>query len=605
MTITAYCLDCKHLAAYHPTQLNCPVCDSQWLEAHYDYENIRASLPEKLAARPFNLWRYRELLPVLQYNPDLTIGEGGTPLIRAVNLGMMLGCPNIFIKDERQGPTSSFKDRQAAVNIAALKEAGITEIVLASTGNVSIAYSAYAARAGIKLWAFLTSLVPAEKMREVALYGTQVVKVTGSYDQAKKLAAEFARQRGLYLERGARSIPSVEAMKTIAFEIAEQLTGLERNGESIAPLPQVQPAPWQTPDWYFQSISGGLGPLGVQKGFYELYEMGLIDRVPAIGGIQTDGCAPMVHAWKANKDTAEPVLSPRTHIATLSTGDPGRTYTLLRQRMLSAPRRAALQQPHPAGIFESVSDEETFRTMHILAKMEGISVEPASAVAFTGLIKLVRAGIIQPTDTVVINCTGHTMPVEGIILGEGWARNISVPGAAPSSQQPGAGAAATQPAPETPQEGLLSALNQVSSDRFSSVLIVDDTDDARRLIRRILQSQGSFALLEASNGRQALELASLENPDLIILDLMMPELDGFAVLDALKANPATAHIPVVVVTAKELTGEERRRLGSQVDLLMQKGQFMSDELLKEVRAIVEEEQPVQERAQPAIREQRN
>ncbi len=148
----------------------------------------------------------------------LSTWERGTPLIHAQNLGLMLGLPRLYIKDERQGPTGSFKDRQAALSIAAMKEAGITEAVLASTGNVAIAYSAYAARAGIKLWAFLTSLVPAEKMREVALYGTQVVKVTASYDQAKQLAAEFARQRGLYLERGSRSIPSVEAMKTISFE---------------------------------------------------------------------------------------------------------------------------------------------------------------------------------------------------------------------------------------------------------------------------------------------------------------------------------------------------------------------------------------------------
>ena len=98
---------------------------------------------------------------------------------------MMLGSQSIYIKDERQGPTASFKDRQAAVTVAALKEAGVTEFVLASTGNVAISYSAYAARAGIKLWAFLTSLVPAAKMREVALYGTQVIKITGSYDQAK------------------------------------------------------------------------------------------------------------------------------------------------------------------------------------------------------------------------------------------------------------------------------------------------------------------------------------------------------------------------------------------------------------------------------------
>jgi threonine synthase len=568
--IKAACLDCGHEAPYSPTLLTCPACASQWLEAHYDYPSIGARWPELLVGRPFDLWRYRELLPVLEYNPSLTMGEGGTPLIRATNLGMMLGCPNLYIKDERQGPTSSFKDRQAAVNIAALKEAGITEVVLASTGNVAISYSAYAARAGIKLWAFLTSLVPAEKMREVAIYGTQVVKVTASYDQAKKVAAEYARQRNLYLERGARSIPSVEAMKTIAFEIAEQITAAvistEDGKRSMAPAehPAELASPWIAPDWYFQSISGGLGPLGVLKGFYELREMGLIDRIPAIGGVQTAGCAPMVHAWKQNQDTATPVVSPRTHIATLSTGDPGRTYTLLRQRMLAG----------SGGLFESVSDEETFRTMHILAKLEGLSMEPAAAVAFAGLIKLVRHGQVKPTDTIVVNCTGHTMPIERTILGEGWARNVILP---------------TPTVAETPgiaeQEGLLAALSRVTDDRFPHILIVDDTEDARRLIRRILQSQGNYTIFEAANGRQAIEMAEKELPDLIILDLMMPEVDGFAVLDALKANAQTAPIPVIVVTAKTLTSEEKERLSGQIHALMQKGEFMNDELLEEIRSL--------------------
>jgi threonine synthase len=555
MSIQAVCLDCGQNTPYAPSLLNCPACQSQWLEARYDYEMIAAKWPKILARRPFELWRYRELLPTLRYNPDLSMGEGGTPLIRAVNLGMMLGCPNIYIKDERQGPTASFKDRQGAVNIAALKEAGVTEVVLASTGNVAMAYSAYAARAGIKLWAFLTSLVPAEKMREVALYGTQVVKVTASYDQAKKVAAEYARQRNLYLERGARSIPSVEAMKTIAFEICEQLWQQQPEAERGDQL-----VGFRAPDWYFQSVSGGLGPLGVQKGFHELFRMGLIEKTPAIAGIQTEGCAPMVHAWKEGRDTAEPVTSPRTHIATLSTGDPGRTYTLLRQRMLS----------NGGGLFESVSDEETFRAMHILAKMEGLSVEPAAAVAFAGLIKLARNGSIRPDEVIVVNCTGHTMPIERLILGEGWARNVVL-----SSQ-----------AAEFPQEGLLAALSKVTDDRFPTVLIVDDTEEARRLIRRILQAQGNYTLHEAANGRQALEIARKELPDLVILDLMMPEMDGFAVLDALKADTATAPIPVIVVTAKELTPEEKERLRGQVQTLLQKGEFMSDELQEEVRALI-------------------
>jgi len=207
LSVITECQDCGHRYPYFPSTQICPRCGSQWSEARYDLEDIGRTLINSLHERPFDLWRYRELLPVQNPNPVLRMGEGGTPLIRAANLGMMLGCPNIYIKDERQGPTNSFKDRQAAVGITALKEAGITEMVLASTGNVAISYSAYAARAGIKLWAFLTSLVPAEKMREVAIYGTQVVKVTASYDQTKQVAAEFARQRGLYFERGSRSIP--------------------------------------------------------------------------------------------------------------------------------------------------------------------------------------------------------------------------------------------------------------------------------------------------------------------------------------------------------------------------------------------------------------
>ncbi|MDH5607464.1 MAG: pyridoxal-phosphate dependent enzyme, partial [Anaerolineae bacterium] len=183
------CLDCGHQSPYTATSTHCPKCNGEWRSTIYDLDTLKKTLPAKLKERPFDLWRYRELLPVRTTNPEITLGEGGTPLIRAVNLGMMLGCPHIYIKDERQGPTASFKDRQAAVTIAALKEAGVTEAVIASTGNVAISYSAYAARAGIKLWAFITSLVPPVKMLEAALYGTQVVKVTGNYDQAKQVAA--------------------------------------------------------------------------------------------------------------------------------------------------------------------------------------------------------------------------------------------------------------------------------------------------------------------------------------------------------------------------------------------------------------------------------
>src|SRR5512135_1040651 len=272
MSFVIKCLDCGHVSPFFPASTDCPRCGSQWREAEYDYEALAMTLPLQLPSRPFDLWRYRELLPVRNTNPSLKLGEGGTPLIQATNLGMMLGTPNIYIKDERQGPTGSFKDRQAAVTIAALKEAGITEMVAASTGNVAISYSAYAARAGVKLWAFVTSLVPAVKMREIALYGSQVVKVTGSYDEAKRVAAEFARQRNLYQDLGPRTITSIEAMKTIAFEIAAQLISFEaRRPDQRVPRPA-----WRAPDGYVQSISVWMVPLGVYKGFRGLQTMGLI-----------------------------------------------------------------------------------------------------------------------------------------------------------------------------------------------------------------------------------------------------------------------------------------------------------------------------------------
>lgn len=543
------CLDCGSTAPFSASQPACPHCGSLWREARYDYDSLKTRLPDLVKQRPFDIWRFQELLPVNSPGRELTLGEGGTPLIPAANLGMMLGCPHVYVKDERQGPTASFKDRQAAITVAALKEAGIGEFVIASTGNVAISYSAYAARASIKLWAFLTSLVPAAKMREVAIYGTQVIKITGSYDQAKQLAAEFAQRRGLSIDLGARTITCIESMKTLAFEIAEQLA-MEQDGK----------VRWQAPDWYIQSVSGGMGPLGVIKGFHELHQMGFVDKQPKIAAIQAEGCAPMVHAWKQDKEIASPVLSPHTLIATLATGNPGRTYTHLRRRMLE----------HGGGVFESVTDSEAFRAMHFLAKMEGLSIEPAAAVAFAGLVKLVRSGIIKPHETVVVNCTGHTMPIERNILGEGWARDLVAP----------------QGYEEASEEGLLAALNKVSLDRFPRIAIVDDNEDVRRLIRRILQSQGNYTLYEATNGQEAVALARRERPNLIILDLMMPEMDGFSVINELERDPDTAEIPIIVVTAKELSPAEKEHLRGHIQTLMQKGDFLSDELLDEVRALL-------------------
>jgi len=341
--------------------------------------------------------------------------EGGTPLLRAQNLGRLLGLPHLFIKDERQGPTASFKDRQAALTVSVLLEADLDETIIASTGNVAIAFSAYCDRAGVKLWAFITSLAPASKMHEMAIYGTRLIKVANTYDLTKQLADQFAQERGLYIDLGVRSIAAVESMKTLAYEIGEQL------------------------------------------GTY-------------------DQSRPLVDAWHKELEEVVPVHSPSTLISTLSTGNPGRTYTLLRSSMLDS----------AGGAMESVTDEEVFQAMHTLAKMEGLSIEPAAAVAFAVLFKLARNGKIDPQQTILVNSSGHTMPIEKSLLHDGWAQDVVLPDFTPSEQ---------------PEEGLLAALELVDTDRIHNILIVDDHADARLLISRILQTQASAAYGRFDPGR--------------------------------------------------------------------------------------------------------
>lgn len=549
------CIDCGHRAPMSGASGACPRCNSEWQEARYDYAAFGSTLSTMLNSRPFDLWRYKELLPIRNPSNVITMGEGGTPLLHSYNLGLMLGRPYIYVKDERQGPTGSFKDRQASIAVSAMKENGVTEAVLSSTGNVAISYSAYCARAGIKLWAFLNSAVPSDKMHEVALYGTQVVKVTGTYDRAKELAAEFARQRNLYYDKGARSIAAVESMKTLAFEIAEQLGRVLGPEPSRTPNANRQTIPWRAPDWYLQPVSGGLGPVGVAKGFWELKQMGLIDRIPKIAVVQAEGCAPMVNSFRAGLDVAQPVAAPRTHIATLATAQPGRVYTFIRQHILKY-----------GGAMESVSDDESFRAMHVLAKMEGLAVEPATAAGFAGLFKLVRSGVIAPDETVVVNATGHTIAVEREVLGEGWAKVIA--GEAAEASKPRA-------------EGVMSALERLD-ERVHRIAIIEDNIEAARLLRRILQARGNYTIDEAGDGKAGLEMVKANPPDLILLDLMMPEMDGFQVLDHLRADDATRHIPVIIITAKELTREDKERLDGQINGLLQKGSFMDDELLAEM-----------------------
>lgn len=540
-------LECIYCHTRVPLDKNisgCPKCGENILEARYDLsELVVDGWLASLKKREAGLWRYHEILPIYNTQNVISLGEGGTPLIKSKALAASLGLKNLYIKDERQGPTGSFKDRQATVAISALREMGVDELVVASTGNVAIAYAAYCARAGIKLWAFFPSLAPGDKMREAAVYGAEVIKITGTYDQTKELAARFARTKGVFLDKGIKSVAAIEAMKTMAYEIAEQLGNELENGQR-----------WRSPDWFLQGVSGGMGPIGVGKGFREMVDFGILDKMPAMGIIQSTGCAPMVEAFNRGQRIATPVENPQTIIATLATGNPGRAYELLYDYVEQF-----------GGTFVSATDEEAFNAIRILARNDGLSVEPATGVTFAGLFKMVRQGIIKPDDVVVVNCSGHTMPVETQILDEQWQRSVDL------SQK--------SRMPVMPEEGLLSALEQMES-TVKRIVIVEDNQDAARLISRILQARGGYEVHIANEGGEGIATIRAVRPDLVVTDLMMPGVDGFTLIDAMKSDEGMNHIPIVVVTAKELTVKERARLSGQIDLLLQKGSFIDEEFVE-------------------------
>lgn len=535
------CNICGNQQPYEPfVPAICKKCESHWLEARYDYDAFKREILRGLPNRPSNMWRYQDVLPLRDPSALDLYPAGGTPLWLSQRFAPNLGHDSVYFKDERYGPTSSFKDRQAAGAVAAMLENGIKEAVIASTGNAAVAYAAACARGGIKLWVFMTSLVPQEKLREAALFGAEVIRVSGNYDQTKQIASQFAQRRNLMLDRGATSIPAREAMKTIAYEIVEQLE-------------------WHAPDWYIQAVSGGLGPLGVYQGFKELYNMGLIDRIPKLAIIQSEGCAPMVNAFKAGKDTADPVI-PDTRIIILSTGDPGKAYTYLWN----------LTQQF-GGVMESVTDAEAFSAMRALAKSEGMAVEPATSVAFAGLQKLLENGAIKPDEKVVVNCTGHTFPVEKHVLGDQWAVDVHL-----SKDQSAA-----------PREGLQAALENLD-EKATTVLLVDDNADDALLIRRLLEGRKAYRVYHAKDGWEGLAMARQKLPDLIVSDLTMPGIDGFALVEELKLDPRTRDIPVVVVSAKDITPDERKRLNGHIEALYQKGSLPPRKFVDQVVQVIEE-----------------
>jgi threonine synthase len=548
-SILLECTNCRTVTDFTEFKGTCPTCGEKIVQPRYEFDKIdvQAWLQE-LKTRPTDLWRYHEVLPI--YNTDyiVSLNEGGTPLIKSEALAASLGLKHLYIKDERQGPTGSFKDRQATVAVSALKEMGVDDVVVASTGNVAIAYSAYGARAGIHLWAFFPELTPNDKMREAALYGAEVIKTTGTYDQTKELAANFAAKKSLFLDKGIKSVAATEGMKTMAYEIAEQLGTMLEGGTR-----------WRSPDWFLQGVSGGLGPIGIGRGFQEMLDFGLVDKLPAFGMIQSAGCAPMVHAFERGQRVATPIENSESIIVTLATGNPGRAYEILYDYVQAN-----------GGHFLSATDEEAFNAIRVLARLDGISVEPATGVTFAGLIKMVRQGIIKPDDVVVVNCSGHTLPVEKRILGEQWQRVLDLSGAAKSA-----------PVPEDDLKDVVSDI-EGSLGGLRRVVIIEDNEAAARLMSRILERRRNSEVYLAQDGEKGIDIVRTIQPDLVITDLMMPGVDGFEVIDIIRNDSTLSEIPIVVVSAKDLTARERDYLNMHADMVLQKGSFIDDAFMQEL-----------------------
>jgi threonine synthase len=297
----------------------------------------------------------------------------------------------------------------------------------------------------------------------------------------------------------------------------------------------------------------------VYQGFKELFNMGLINKVPKMAIIQAEGCSPMVKAFKAGRDVAEAII-PDTRIIILSTGDPGKAYTYLWK----------LTQQY-GGIMESVNDAEAFAAMRSLAKSEGTAVEPATAVAFAGLEKMRANGIIKDDERVVVNCTGHTFPVEKHVLGDQWAVDVHL-----SKDQSAA-----------PREGLQAALENLD-EKTTSVLLIDDNADDALLIRRLLEGYKSYRVYHAKDGWEGLTMARQKLPDLIVSDLTMPGIDGFGLVEELKLDPRTKNIPVVEVSAKDITPDERKRLNGHIQAVYQKGSLPPRKFVDQVVQAIEE-----------------
>jgi len=360
----------------------CRTC-GKVLFARYDLDGLRAAMPvPDLAGRAWDLWRYRELLPVRDDRHALSLGEGATPLIPLAPAprsaaGLERGA--VIVKDEGANPTGSFKARGLSVAVARAAELGTHTVALPSAGNAGAAAAAFAAAHGIACHVAMPRDAPEATQDEVRLYGADLLLVDGLIDAAGRLIRERAAAEGWFDLSTLKEPYRAEGKKTMGIELAE--AGGWGDG-------------W-CPDVIVYPTGGGTGIVGMWKAFDELERLGWIgSRRPRMVVVQSTGCAPIVRAFDAGADHAEPWIDARTIAAGIRVPAAIGDYLILRAVRDSG------------GTALAVTDEEIVDAQRTLGRLTGIFAAPEGAATFAALPHLVRSGFLAGDERVVLFNTG-------------------------------------------------------------------------------------------------------------------------------------------------------------------------------------------------------
>ncbi|MBC7101273.1 threonine synthase [Methanothermobacter tenebrarum] len=326
--------------------------------------------------RKETMWKYKEFMPVDE-SKIVTLQEGGTPLIKCDNIGKDLGV-KLYVKFEGANPTGSFKDRGMSVGITKALELGVKSVGCASTGNTSASLAAYAARANLDCLVLLPQgKVALGKLAQAMFHGARVLSVKGNFDEALEAVTRLALMGEVYLLNSVNPF-RLEGQKSIGFEIVDELG-------------------WRSPDRIILPVGNAGNISAIWKGISEFYQAGFIDERPMMVGIQAEGASPIVKAFKKGEMEIEVVENPETVATAIRIGAP-------------VSYRKALRAIYESeGLAESVSDEEILEAQKLLARREGIGVEPASAASIAGLIRLLDEGEIDRGEEIVCIATGHLL----------------------------------------------------------------------------------------------------------------------------------------------------------------------------------------------------